>query len=62
MVEAATKFAKAFGLTLSEFLDELSERISALRGAATANPPPFRMPREDSAKHRRLRRPVRAHE
>ena len=37
-VEAATKFAKAFGLTLSEFLDELSERISALRGAATANP------------------------
>lgn len=30
-VEAATKFACAFGLTLSEFLDELSERITALR-------------------------------
>ncbi len=30
-VEAANKFADAFELTLSEFLDELSERISALR-------------------------------
>ena len=30
-VEAATKFAKAFGLTLSGFLDELSSRISVLR-------------------------------
>lgn len=30
-VEAATKFASAFGLSLSEFLDELSERITALR-------------------------------
>ena len=29
-VDAATKFASAFGLTLSEFLDELSERITAL--------------------------------
>ena len=32
-VEAATRFAGAFGLTLSGFLDELSERITALRGA-----------------------------
>lgn len=32
-VEAATKFASAFGLNLSEFLDELSERITALRRA-----------------------------
>lgn len=31
-VEAATRFAGAFGLTVSEFLDELSERITALRG------------------------------
>ena len=31
-VEAATRFAGAFGLTLSGFLDELSERITALRG------------------------------
>ena len=30
-VEAATRFADAFGLTLSELLDELSERITALR-------------------------------
>lgn len=30
-VDAATSFAGAFGLTLSGFLDELSERISALR-------------------------------
>ena len=33
-VEAATRFACAFGLTLSEFLDELSERITALKGTA----------------------------
>ena len=32
-VEAATSFAGAFGLTLPGFLDELSERITALRGA-----------------------------
>ena len=38
-VEAATKFASAFGLTLSEFLDELSERITALRRAVTSNRP-----------------------
>ena len=38
-VEAATKFACAFGLTLSEFLDELSERITALRGAVGSNRP-----------------------
>ena len=31
-VEAATRFAGAFGLTLSGFLDELSERVTALRG------------------------------
>lgn len=31
-VEAATRFAGAFGLTMSGFLDELSERITALRG------------------------------
>ncbi len=31
-VEAADKFARALELTLSEFLDELSERITALRG------------------------------
>lgn len=30
-VDAATKFAKAFGLTLSEFLDELSSRITSQR-------------------------------
>ncbi len=30
-VDAATKFANAFGLTLSGFLDELSARITALR-------------------------------
>ena len=34
-VEAATRFASAFGLTLSEFLDELSERITALRGVVS---------------------------
>ena len=39
-VEAATKFASAFGLTLSEFLDELSARITALRGAVRSNRPP----------------------
>lgn len=31
-VEAANRFADAFDLTLSEFLDELSDRITALRG------------------------------
>lgn len=36
-VEAATKFATAFELTLSEFLDELSERITALRGRVMSN-------------------------
>lgn len=30
-VDAATKFANAFGLSLSGFLDELSERITAMR-------------------------------
>ena len=34
-VEAATRFAGAFGLTMSEFLDELSERITALRGVVS---------------------------
>ncbi len=34
--EAAAKVASAFGLTLPEFLDELSERITALR--ATVHP------------------------
>ena len=38
-VEAATKFASAFGLTLSGFLDELSERITALREGAKARRP-----------------------
>ena len=38
-VDAATKFASAFGMTLSRFLDELSERITALReGAETSRP------------------------
>jgi len=32
-VEAATRFAGAFGLTLPEFLDELSRRITGLRAA-----------------------------
>ncbi len=36
-VDAATKFASAFGLTLSEFLDELSERITALQTADEVN-------------------------
>ncbi len=31
-VEAAARFASAFAMTLPEFLDELSERITALRG------------------------------
>ena len=36
-VKAATRFANAFGLTQSEFLEELSERIAALRkGCGTA--------------------------
>ena len=30
-VDAASKFARALGLTLSEFMDELSERITGLR-------------------------------
>ena len=34
-VEAASKFARAFGLTLSGFLDELSERITALNKRGT---------------------------
>ena len=36
-VDAATKFASAFELTLSAFLDELSERISALQTAGEVN-------------------------
>ena len=38
-VDAATKFASAFCLTLSEFLDELSERITALRRSTEASQP-----------------------
>ena len=38
-VDAATKFATAFGLTLSGFLDELSGRITALRRAARSSRP-----------------------
>lgn len=38
-VDAATKFASAFCLTLSEFLDELSERITALRRSTEASRP-----------------------
>lgn len=38
-VEAATKFASAFAMTLSEFLDELSRRITDLRGAGSDVPP-----------------------
>ena len=34
---SATKFASAFDLTLSAFLDELSERISALQTAGEVN-------------------------
>ena len=34
-VEAASTFARAFGLTLSGFLDELSERITALNKRGT---------------------------
>ena len=37
-VEAATKFASAFAMTLSEFLDELSRRITDLRGAGSDVP------------------------
>ena len=39
-VDAASKFASALELTLSEFLDELSERITALRedGMTKATP------------------------
>lgn len=44
-VKAATRFASAFGLTLSGFLDELSERITALRKdcgvAGVAEPRPM---------------------
>ena len=36
-VDAATKFASVFRLTLSEFLDELSDRISALQTAGEIN-------------------------
>lgn len=32
-VEAATQFARAFAMTLPEFLDKLSRRITGLRGA-----------------------------
>ena len=38
-VEAAKKFASAFDVTLSGFLDELSERIAALREGARAKRP-----------------------
>ena len=38
-VDAATKFAGAFELTLSEFLDELSKRITARRTAEEVNVP-----------------------
>ena len=38
-VDAASKFASAFGLTLSEFLDELSERIAALQRTVGSNRP-----------------------
>ena len=38
-VDAATKFARAFGMTLSGFLDELSERITALRRGTKASEP-----------------------
>ena len=34
-VDAATKFANAFGQTRSEFLDELSQRLTALRRTGT---------------------------
>ena len=36
-VDAATKFASAYELTLAEFLDELSERITALQTAGEVN-------------------------
>lgn len=38
-VDAATKFASAFGMTLSGFLDELSERVTALRQDAETSRP-----------------------
>ena len=38
-VEAASKFARAFGLTLSGFMDELSERITGLQGTVGSNRP-----------------------
>ena len=38
-VDAASKFASAFGLTLSEFLDKLSERIAVLRRTVGSNRP-----------------------
>ena len=38
-VKAANRFADAFELTLSEFLDELSERITALRSTVASNRP-----------------------
>ena len=34
-VDAANKFGRAFGLTLSGFLDELSERMTALQGSGS---------------------------
>lgn len=44
-VDAATRFASAFGLTLSGFLDELSERITTMRKgcgvAGVADPRPM---------------------
>lgn len=36
-VEAAVRFASAFGLTLPAFLDELSERITTLRATVHSN-------------------------
>ena len=38
-VDAASTFASAFGLTLSEFLDELSERITVLQRTVGSNRP-----------------------
>ena len=38
-VDAATKFASAFGQTRSEFLDELSQRLTALRKTGSAGRP-----------------------
>ncbi len=42
-VGAATRFASAFDMTLPEFLDELSERITALGGAASVDQAPGRV-------------------